>query len=557
MSLNFKLNNGSSAHDPFSSDKSSGITVNDLVGGNPNALSFNHGFTPAFEDFFKHSGGTSGSGSTGSTTTTPHTASAGLIINLVWDASVISTAPPGFMAAVQQAADMLMAAISDPITLNFNVGWGEIGGTAITQSGVAEGGPNSGVWESMSGLAAALAAHSTSATDASVLANLGAQNPNGNGNVAVWSAQEKALGLLSPTDTAIDGEIGFSTDFPSYDWVGAALHELAHAMGRTAGYSPYGILDLMRYSAPGAHTYAGSATQAAYFSVDGGKTNLAKFSNSSDYGDLNIGANDPFNAYITPGSSTLTSVDLTTLDAIGFTLAGTTVTPPPPPVLADLTVSSASLTNTTLVQGANLNLAYLIADIGGAAGASTAQVLIDGKLVATNTIAALAAGGNASVSDVISTAGLAAGAHTITINANSGGTVSESNTANNAASLSFTLTAPPTTAADLIVSSLTDKVNAATSRRAGSVSFAFTVANIGNAAAGSEYAGIYLDGKANPSLTALISSMAAGGSKTLSGSLSTAGLTHGQHTLTVVADYRNNVAESNESNNARSVTFTV
>ena len=362
-----------------------------------------------------------------------------------------------------------------------------------------------------------------------------------------------------------------STPFPSVATVSipsdsrqshAALHELAHAMGKTSGYSPYGILDLIRYSAPGVHAYAGGTP--AYFSVNGGVTDLGNWSTTSDYGDFasdNLTVHDPFDAYISAGSNALTAVDLINLDAIGFTLAGSGGTPPPPPAnQPDLTVSSASLKSASVVQGANLNLAYLIADIGnGAAGASSAQVLIDGKVVSTDAIAALAAGGSATVNDVLSTAGLTAGAHTITINANSTGSVSESSTANNSTTLSFNVTAPPPppSGADLVISSLTDHVFAPARFQAGSVSFSFTVADIGTAAAGSEYAGVYLDGKANPALTRLINALPAGGSTTLSGSLSTAGLSHGVHTLTVVADYRNTVAESNEGNNSRSVTFKV
>ena len=50
--------------------------------------------------------------------------------------------------------------------------------------------------------------------------------------VAVASAEEKALGLLAANNAGIDGSIGIGTSYPSSDWIGAALHEIGHAMGR-------------------------------------------------------------------------------------------------------------------------------------------------------------------------------------------------------------------------------------------------------------------------------------------------------------------------------------
>ena len=360
-------------------------------------------------------------------------AASGLKINLIWDASV-AAAPASFKTAVQNAANMLMQAFSNAITLNFNVGWGEIGGRAITQPGVAEGGPSTGDWQSFAAVKSELAATASSPLDTSVLAYLGAQNPNGNGSIAVWRAQEKALGIVAANATAADGDIGFSTDFPSTSWTGAALHELTHAMGRTSGYAPDGILDLMRYSAPGVHTYAGGTP--AYFSINGGKTDLANFSTSSDYGDFATDAltrNDPNNAFISPGSNTLTEVDLELMDAIGFTRTTSVGA-----ALADMVVSSVQLSPTRVARGANVSLSYTEADIGKAAAlASTTQVLIDGKLVVSNQIGALSSGGSVRVTDLISTAGMSSGMHTFKIIADALNGVTESNELNNTFTSTF------------------------------------------------------------------------------------------------------------------------
>jgi hypothetical protein len=241
-----------------------------------------------------------------------------LIINLEWDSSV-NSAPSGFQAAIQQAASILDATFSNNITVNISVGWGEIGGATISSG--AEGGPVDGTAIGYAQLVTDLKASSSSAADALAYASLpSSANPNGDGTIEVWNAQEKALGIIPANARALDGEVGFATSLPSDDWVGAALHELTHAMGRVSGYAPYGIEDLFRYADPGVPVYAGGTT--AYFSIDGGATRVETFSNTSDYGDWS-GNNsaDPFNAFISPNSDALTEADLTTMDVIGFALA--------------------------------------------------------------------------------------------------------------------------------------------------------------------------------------------------------------------------------------------
>ena len=89
----------------------------------------------------------------------------------------------------------------------------------------------------------------------------------------------------------------------------------------------------------------------------------------------------------------------------------------------------------------------------------------------------------------------------------------------------------------------------------------FVVKNIGNLSAGFHYSGIYFDQPADQShyiACNTISSLAAGASQTFTQSISTAGLSAGQHTLYIKEDYWfNGVSESNETNNVRTITFTV
>ena len=80
------------------------------------------------------------------------------------------------------------------------------------------------------------------------------------------------------------------------------------------------MLDLFRYSAPGVHQLV--AGQPAYFSIDGGTTNLANFSVTNTDGDWNnTSGNDAFNGDVgTVGAhQAFTLVDLAEMDALGFT----------------------------------------------------------------------------------------------------------------------------------------------------------------------------------------------------------------------------------------------
>jgi len=131
------------------------------------------------------------------------------------------------------------------------------------------------------------------------------------------------------------------------------------------------------------------------------------------------------------------------------------------------------------------------------------------------------------------------------------------NEGNNWKSLSFTVVEPPKP--DLVVSSITP--NATTVTKGNTFSYSYVIGNTGGGAASSSYSGIYLDSQSNklPSGDGYdwIGSVMSGGSYGDSNSFSTATLTTGTHTLWIKADDRSEIAESNETNNWRSLTFTV
>jgi hypothetical protein len=150
--------------------------------------------------------------------------------------------------------------------------------------------------------------------------------------VAVWNAQLKLWGI-TPSG-ALDGAATFATDISSGSLFGVALHELTHALGRVPYGSAPDVFDLFRFSAPGTMVFSSAIpAPAAYFSIDGGVTNLAYWGISSDPSDFYNGTptgklhsvynttNDSFSEFY--GSTTyqyLTAVDLHIMDALGFHL---------------------------------------------------------------------------------------------------------------------------------------------------------------------------------------------------------------------------------------------
>ncbi len=225
---------------------------------------------------------------------------------------------------MQAAADMLDAHFLDSITVNINVSYGTYAGTALPNQNTSEGnigagGDGVGVPESYSDLRNLLVTYATSTDDTTSVNNLPTGSSiGGQSSFVIGTAQAKALGLVSATDTTGDGQVGMGTSFTGDVLFAGALHELTHAMGRIAGLS----LDLFRFNEDGSlnHVFGGTIPSAsAYFSIDGGATEIADFGISSDPGDfLNGGVQgtDPFNEIV--GGRGLTAADITEMDVLGF-----------------------------------------------------------------------------------------------------------------------------------------------------------------------------------------------------------------------------------------------
>jgi hypothetical protein len=157
-------------------------------------------------------------------------------INITFDSSV-SSAPAGFTSAIEYAVSILDAAFTNPVTINIDVGWGEVGGTSLAAGDLGE----SVSFLSSYGYSAikeALIAEGTSPIQQAAYATLPATDPTGGGKFEITTAEAKALGLLSGSGTSIDGYVGFNstaawsfspTATPAqnaYDFIAVAEHEI-------------------------------------------------------------------------------------------------------------------------------------------------------------------------------------------------------------------------------------------------------------------------------------------------------------------------------------------
>jgi len=225
-------------------------------------------------------------------------------INVTFD-QAIGSLPAGFVAAIDYVVEYFDHLFTDAITINIDVGYGEVNGQALGSGALGESITflNSYNYSTLRG---ALAGDAKSADDATAVTSLPGSDPIG-GTHTYWvsTAEQKALGLLAANSAAIDGYVGFSSTLPFdynrndgisaglYDFIGTVEHEISEVLGRVvlagenivAGQAGYEPLDLFDYSSPGTRRLVG--TTAGYFSIDGGTTNLDNFNTNpgGDFGD--------------------------------------------------------------------------------------------------------------------------------------------------------------------------------------------------------------------------------------------------------------------------------
>ncbi len=234
-----------------------------------------------------------------------------------------------------------------------------------------------------------------------------------------------------------------------------------------------------------------------------------------------------------------------------------TVTAPPQ---ADLEVSSLGLGAASVAQGQNLGFVYTVVNDGAAqSNLGYASFYIDGMSEAYfrgyNLTDPLGVGATRTLFNGFNTSDLSVGQHTLWVGADNFGQTSESNETNNWRSITFTVTAPPQ--ADLEVSSL--GLGAASVVQGQNLGFVYTIVNDGAAQSNLGYGGFYIDGTDEAHFRGynLTDPLGVGASRTLFNGFNTSTLSVGQHTLWVGADNFGQTSESNETNNWRSITFTV
>jgi hypothetical protein len=200
-------------------------------------------------------------------------------------------------------------------------------------------------------------------TLSTAIANLGSGNkPGPGGSVLVTSADARvALGLASDTGhynssgsfvsaggQAYDGVVTLNTGIPlnfttkavagEYSAIaafeaqineilggggqGSVLNQIP-AGGSKSAFPNIGVLDLYRYSAPGVPSFSSATGTFAYFSVDGGVTDIMQFSDNSDeeLGDWALGTCDVQSAVPCKGTEpayTTSSPEFTMMESIGY-----------------------------------------------------------------------------------------------------------------------------------------------------------------------------------------------------------------------------------------------
>ena len=250
-----------------------------------------------------------------------------MIINAIYD-STLSSAPAGFQSAVQAAIAFYDTTIKNNITVNIT-----FSSVPTSPGDIANSGYNYNFY-SYSSVVTALQQH-----DASIPALAGAPFPatdpftGAGGNLAINELEAAALGLRSTT-TVANGSCtlsssdlwNFSSTTPSvagqFNAVTALEHEISEVLGRTCGSDGSMLaspMAMFRYTASGA-VDTSSSYAGAYFSVDGGRTNLGQIGEQG--GDLadwgSAVKNDPFGFATAGQADPISPTDLLALDALGY-----------------------------------------------------------------------------------------------------------------------------------------------------------------------------------------------------------------------------------------------
>ena len=155
--------------------------------------------------------------------------------NITFDATVNAQQ----QAAVQSVANFFNAHFTDPISVDIAVSFANLGPNGLGASSYSLH------TQTFASITTALTNDSTSADDATAVANLPGSDPDT--STHTWTmtpAEEMALGLIPDNGTASDGSVRFSNtatfDFDrtdgitagAFDFFGVVAHEFTEIMGR-------------------------------------------------------------------------------------------------------------------------------------------------------------------------------------------------------------------------------------------------------------------------------------------------------------------------------------
>lgn len=254
-----------------------------------------------------------------------------MIINVTFDPSA-ATAPQGFEADVNYVVSLFDSMFTNPVTINIDVGWGEVNGQAMSKGSLGESLQRSSTGFSFLQLAAAANSTASAGNPIPSLA-MPTFDPTNGGTFDPGSAEARALGLAPSTSGVVDGWIGLTSQpgtfffdqanpvAGEYDAIAVIEHEFSEVMGRAAGLGPsyFSVLDLYRYDN---HSLDTTAHNPDSFSIDRGATSLLAFNTDSmgDFGDWgNIPNEDAFQAFSDNGvAASLSTVDLIEMAALGW-----------------------------------------------------------------------------------------------------------------------------------------------------------------------------------------------------------------------------------------------